>query len=112
MEQLLIDLQALRAGELHIPAQQQVKAVKALGNDGAQLRRHGLEVALEIAPVVIENLLDVISLVREAQQVVGGHTEILRKETEHVKGWLLVLDFIAGDGGAGFVYDLGQLLLR
>lgn len=54
MKQLLVDAQALRAAELHIPVEEQVEVVEALGDDRAQLWREALEVTLEVYAVVVE----------------------------------------------------------
>ena len=111
MKQLLVDAQALRAAELHIPVEEQVEVVEALGDNWAQLRRQGLEVALEVHAVVVEDLLDVVALVGVAQQVVGGHFEVPRQKADRFKVGLLALGLIARDSGALFLDEPGQILL-
>lgn len=98
MKQLLIYAEAFGPGKLHIAAQQQVEAVKTLGDDRAQLGRHILEMPLEIYGIVVKHLLDVISLVGMAQQVVSGHTEIFGKKADRLKVRLFALRLVAGDG--------------
>lgn len=103
MKQLLVDPEAFRPGELHITGQQQVEAVEALGDDGAQLGGQILVVTLKVHLVVEKDLLNVVALVGVAQQVVGGHVEVIRQPADRIEVRLLALGLVAGDGGTLFV---------